>query len=122
MGPGMRRQAIKVSCMAREVCDSSTKAEWQPCSYREYRWLMEQEVRHLYPCFGGLGEEEAPTRIQRIAKAWLAGAHEDVERARDHIGLHLRELTEGVGNKQRKAVPGLRLPRGCWHRGPPEGS
>jgi hypothetical protein len=30
-------QATKVSCMAREICNSSTKAEWQPCAYSNYR-------------------------------------------------------------------------------------
>jgi hypothetical protein len=71
---------------------------------------------------GGLGEEEAPARTQRIAKDFLAGALVDVKQARDHIGLHLRELTEGGGNEPCKAVPGLRLLRGCRHGGPPDGS
>jgi hypothetical protein len=80
---------------------------------------MEQEIRHLCACFSGLEEEEAPVRTQRRAKAWLAGAHEDVERARDHIGLHLRELTESGGNERREAGPGLGLPHGCQHGGLP---
>jgi hypothetical protein len=111
-----------VSCMVQEICNSLTEAEWQPCAYSEYRRLMEQEIRHLYACFHGLEEEKAPARTQRRAKAWLAGAHEDVERARDHIGLHLRKLTKGGGNERRKVVPGLVLPHGCQHRGLPEGS
>ncbi len=53
------RQAIKVSCMAMEICDDSNKAEWQPCAYSNYRWAMEQEIRHLYACFGDPEEDEA---------------------------------------------------------------
>jgi hypothetical protein len=83
------QQATKVSCKVQEICDNSAKAERQPCTYSEYRWLMEQEIKCLYACSGGLREEEAPVHNQRKVKAWLAGAHEDVERARDHIGLHL---------------------------------
>ncbi len=41
------QQATKVSCMAREICDNSAKAGWQPCTYSEYRWLMGQEIRPL---------------------------------------------------------------------------
>jgi hypothetical protein len=40
-------QAIKVSCMAMEICDDSNKAEWQPCAYSNYRWAMEQEQTSL---------------------------------------------------------------------------
>ncbi len=87
------RQATKVSCMAREICDGLTKAEWQPCVYSNYMWSMEQEIRHLYTCFGGPGEEEMVARAQRRAKVWLAKALEDVERARDRTGLHLQEVT-----------------------------
>ncbi len=53
------RQATKVSCMAEEVCDTATKAEWQPCTYSIYQWRLEQEIRHLYACFGGPEEEGA---------------------------------------------------------------
>jgi hypothetical protein len=51
---------------------------------------------------------------------WLAKAHEDVEQARDHRGLHLREVTETGGIERREAVPGLGLPHSCQHGGPPE--
>jgi hypothetical protein len=76
------QQATKVSCMAREICDNSAKAGWQPCTYSEYRWLMGQEIRYLYACFSCLEKEEAPVCTQRRAKTWLAGAHEDAEWAR----------------------------------------
>ncbi len=61
-------------------------------------------------------------RAQRRAKVWLAKAHEDVERARDRIGLHLQEVTVIGGIEQRGAVPGLGLLHSCRHEGPPEES
>ncbi len=73
----------------------------QPCPNSNYRWAMEQEIRHLYACFGGPEEDEAVARAQRKAKAWLAKAHEDVKGARDRIGLHLREVPETGGTEQR---------------------
>ncbi len=72
-----------MSCMATEICDTSTKAKWQPCAYSIYRWRMEQ-IRHLYACFGGPEEEEAVAKAQKKAKVWLTKGHEGVERARDH--------------------------------------
>ncbi len=58
--------------MAREICNGSTKAEWQPFAYSNYRRAMEQEIRHLYTCFGGPGEEEAAEEggRQSIARSW----------------------------------------------------
>jgi hypothetical protein len=91
------QQATKVFCMAMEICNDSTKVVWQPCAYSSYQWTMEQEVGHLYACFGGPEEDETVKQAQRKAKTWLAKAHKGVERARNHIGLHLREVTETDG-------------------------
>ncbi len=101
------RQATKVLCLTEEVCDTATKKEWQPCAYNIHRWQMEQEVGHLCAHFGGPDEDEVRVRAQRQARAWLTRAHEGVERAREHIGSHLRK------------VSGLNLPRYCQHDGPP---
>jgi hypothetical protein len=115
-------QATKVFCMAMEICDDSTKAEWQPCAYSSYRWWMEQEIGRLYACFGGPEEGEAVTHAQRKGRTWLAKAHEGVERARDHIVLHLRVVTETDRIERHEAVSGLGLPHHCQHGGPPEES
>jgi hypothetical protein len=61
-------------------------------------------------------------RAQRKAKVWLAKAHEDAQRARDHIGLHCGRLQRPRGSNRPKAVPGLGLPHSCQHGGPLEES
>jgi hypothetical protein len=94
-------QATKVLCLAEEVCDTTTKGDWQPCAYHNYWWQMDQEVGHLCALFGGPDEDEVRVKGQRQAKVWLAKAHESVERAREHIGSHLRK------------VSGLKLVRYC---------
>jgi hypothetical protein len=30
-------QATKVHCFAEEICDETTKGDWQPCAYQLYR-------------------------------------------------------------------------------------
>jgi hypothetical protein len=69
---------------------------------------MEQEVGHLCACFGGPDEDEARVRAKREAKTWLTKAHENVERAREHIGSHLRKAS------------GLKLTHFCRHDEPTE--
>jgi hypothetical protein len=94
------QQATKVSCMALEICNNSAKAKWQPCAYSKYRWLMEQEVRHLSDWYSGPEEEEAPVHTPKRARMWLVRVHKDVERARDRIGLHL----QGLAGKDKREI------------------
>jgi hypothetical protein len=116
------RQVTKMFCMAEEICDTATKAGWQPCAYSIYRWRMEQEIRHLYFCFGGPDEEEAVVKAQKKVKLWLTKAHEGVEGARDHIGSHLREVVEAGEIQRHTSIPGLELAHFCRHNGPPDES
>ncbi len=62
-------QATRVHCFAEEVCDETTKADWQLYAYQRYRWQMSQEVGHLYALFGGPEEDEVRVKGQRLAKA-----------------------------------------------------
>jgi hypothetical protein len=113
------RQATKVLCLAKEICDTDTKAGWQPCAYSIYRWRMEQEVRHLYACFGGPDEDEAVVKVQRKAQLWLTKAHESVEQARERIGLHLRKGVGADHIQGQAAMPDLELPHFCQRDEPP---
>jgi hypothetical protein len=87
-------RATKVLCLAKEACDKYTKGDWQPCTYQRYRWRMDQEVGHLYALFGGPEEDEVRVKGQRLAKAWLAKAHDSVKGAREHMGLQLRRASK----------------------------
>jgi hypothetical protein len=35
-------QATRVHCFAEEICEDTTKQDWQPCAYQLYRWQMDQ--------------------------------------------------------------------------------
>ncbi len=113
------RQATKVSCLTEEICDTVTKAGWQPCAYSIFQWRMEQEIRHLYACFGGPDEEEAVVKAQRKAKMWLKKAQEGVERARDHKSSQLPGAVEAGEIQRHTTIPGLELAHFFWHNGPP---
>ncbi len=67
---------------------------------------MDQEVSHLYALFGGPEEDEVRVKGQRLAKAWMDRAMDDIERARKHVGLRFRGGFE------------LNGPRQCCHDGP----
>ncbi|MFN9907809.1 MAG: hypothetical protein ACK56F_17055, partial [bacterium] len=100
-------QATRVHCFAEEVCDDTTKQEWQPCAYQLYRWDMDQEVSYLYALFGGPEEDAGRGKGQTRAKAWLDTAGDGVEKARKHVGPRLGGQAELDG------------PRQCHHEGPP---
>jgi hypothetical protein len=68
---------------------------------------MDQEVGHLYALFGGPEEYEVRVKGRRLAKAWLAKAHDGIEGAREHMGLQLRRASK------------LNVARQCQHDGPP---
>jgi hypothetical protein len=100
-------QATRVRCFAEEVCDETTKGDWQLCAYQKYRWRMDQEVGHLCALFGGPEEDEVRVKGQRLAKAWMDKALDSVERARRCMGLRLQGESELNGARQ------------CRHDGPP---
>ncbi len=100
-------QATKVRCFAEEVCDETTKGDWQLCAYQKYRWQMDQEVGHLYALFGGPEEDEVRVKGQKSAKAWMDKAINSVERARRCMGLQLQGTSKLNGARQ------------CRHDGPP---
>ncbi len=100
-------QATKVHCFAEEICNETTKEDWQPCAYQLYRWQMDQEMSHLYALFGGPEEDEVRVRGQRLAKVWMDKAVDSIERARKCVGLRFRGMSELDG------------PRQCHHDGPP---
>jgi hypothetical protein len=100
-------QATKVHCFAEEICNETTKEDWQLCAYQLYRWQMDQEVGHLYALFGGPEEDEVRVKGQKLAKTWMDKDVDSVERARRCVGLRFQ------------GTSGLDEPRQCRHDGPP---
>ncbi len=100
-------QATKVLCLAEEVCDETTKRDWQLCTYQKYRWRMDQEVGHLYALFGGPEEDEVRVKGQRLAKVWMDKALDSTEGAQRCMGLQLQGASKLNGARQ------------CRHDGPP---
>ncbi len=100
-------QATRVHCFAEEVCDETSKGDWQLCAYQIYRWQMDQEVGHLYALFGGPEEDEVRVKGQRLAKAWMDKAVDSIERARRRVGVRFQ------------GTFGLDGARQCHHEGPP---
>jgi hypothetical protein len=100
-------QGTKVHYFAEEICNETTKEDWQPCAYQLYRWQMDQEVSHLYALFGGPEEDEVRVKGQRLAKAWMDRARDSIERARKQVGLRFQGRFEPDE------------PRQCHHETPP---
>jgi hypothetical protein len=80
------RQTSYVSHMAREICDDSTKANWGAWPYREYRRLLDEEMTTACRIYAEVELAGLPVCEGKEAKGWLTSAHQDAERAREHIG------------------------------------
>jgi hypothetical protein len=100
-------QATRVHCFAEEVCDETTKGDWQLCAYQRYQWQMDQEVGHLCALFGGPEEDEVRVKGQRLAKVWMGKALVSVEKAWKCMRLRLQGASELDGARQ------------CYHDRPP---
>jgi hypothetical protein len=77
--------------MAREVCEDSTKADWGVWAYREYRRLLDEEMMAVCQIYAEIELADLPVREGKEAQGWLTRAHQDAERAREHIGEHIRK-------------------------------
>jgi hypothetical protein len=84
--PRASQQTSYVSHMAREICDDSTKARWSTWSYQEYRRLLDEEMMEVCRIYAEVELAKLPVSKGKEAKGWLTSAHQDAERAREHIG------------------------------------
>ncbi len=89
--PRALRQTSYVSHMAREVCEDSTQADWGVWAYREYRRLLDEEMTAACQIYAEVELADLPVREGKEAQGWLTSAHQDAERAREHIGEHIRK-------------------------------
>jgi hypothetical protein len=88
--PRALQQTSYVSHMAREVCDDSAKADWGIWTYREYRRLLDDEMMAVCRIYAEVKLADLPVREGKEAQGWLTSAHQDAERAQEHIGEHIR--------------------------------
>ena len=78
--------------MAQEITDDSTKAGWSIWSYEHYRRLLEKEVVEACRVYAEVELSDLPMSKGEEAKVWLTSAHQEAERAREHIGKRIKEL------------------------------
>jgi hypothetical protein len=78
--------------MAQEIGDDSTKTEWSIWSYEHYRRLLEEEVVEATRAYAEIELADLPVSKGKEAKGWLTSAHQEAERAQEHIGERIKEL------------------------------
>ena len=94
--PRALQQTSHVSHMARKVCDDSTKADGAIWAHHEYRRLLGEEMMAVCRTYAEVKRADLPVHEGKEAQKWLTGAHGNVKRAHEHIGMHIRRLA-GAG-------------------------
>jgi hypothetical protein len=92
--PRAFQQTSYVSHMAREICDDSAKANWGAWLYREFRRLLDEEMMKVCRIYAEVELADLPVREGKEAQGWLTSAHQNAERAREHIGEHAKKKEE----------------------------
>jgi hypothetical protein len=87
--PRALQQTSYVWHMAREVREDSTKANWGVWAYREYRRLLDDEMMAVCRIYAEVKLADLSVRERKEAQGWLTCVHQDVQRARGHIGEHI---------------------------------
>ncbi len=86
------QQTSYVSHMAQEIGDDSTKTEWSIWSYEHYRRLLDEEMMEVCRVYAEVELADLPVSRGKEAKGWLMSAHQEAERAREHIGERIKGI------------------------------
>jgi hypothetical protein len=86
------QQTSYVSHMAQEIEDNSTKAGWNIWSYKHYRGLLDKEMMEACRIYAEVELADLPVSKGKEAKGWLTSAHQEAERAREHIGERIKRI------------------------------
>jgi hypothetical protein len=78
--------------MAQEIEDNSTKAGWNIWSYKHYRGLLDKEMMEACRIYAEVELADLPVSKGKEAKGWLTSAHQEAERAREHIGERIKRI------------------------------
>jgi hypothetical protein len=87
-----RQRTSYVSHMAQEITDGSTKAGWSIWSYKNYRRLLDEEMMKVCRIYAEVELADLPVSKGKEAKGWLTSAHQEAERAREHIGERIKGM------------------------------
>jgi hypothetical protein len=86
------QQTSYVSRMAQEIDDNSTKTGWSVWSYQHYRRLLDEEMMEVCRIYAEVELADLPVSKGKEAKGWLTSAHQEAERAREHIGERIKGM------------------------------
>jgi hypothetical protein len=78
--------------MAQEINNDSTKTGWSVWSYQHYRRLLDEEMMEVCRIYAEVELADLPVSKGKEAKGWLTSAHQEAERAREHIGERIKGL------------------------------
>ena len=84
-------QTTFTSRMAQEACSDSTETAW---TYHENRRLLDDEMMAVCRIYAEVGWADLPAHEGERAQKWLMSTHKNVERAREHVAMRIREAGE----------------------------
>jgi hypothetical protein len=84
-------QTTFASRMAQETCNDSTETAW---TYHEHRRLLDDEMMAVCRIYAEVELADLPVHEGERAQKWLMITHKNIERAREHIGMRIRDAGE----------------------------
>jgi hypothetical protein len=79
------------SRMAQETCNDSTETAW---TYHEHRRLLDDKMMAVCRIYAEVELADLPVHEGERAQKWLMITHKNIERAREHIGMRIRDAGE----------------------------
>jgi hypothetical protein len=84
-------QTTFTSRMAQEACSDSTETTW---TYHEHRRLLDDEMMAVCRIYAEVEWTDLPAHEGERARKWLMSTCKDIERAREHVAMRIREAGE----------------------------
>jgi hypothetical protein len=84
-------QTTFASRMAQETRNDSTETAW---TYHEHRRLLDDEMMAICRIYAEVELADLPVHEGERAQKWLMIMHRNIERAREHIGMRIRDAGE----------------------------
>ncbi|MFN9910848.1 MAG: hypothetical protein ACK56F_32875, partial [bacterium] len=84
-------QTTFTSRMVQEACSDSTETAW---THHEHRRLLDDEAMAVCRVYAEAGWADLPAHERERAQKWLMSTHKNIERAREHVAMRIREAGE----------------------------